>query len=65
MHKQSLLGSQYSYLHAFMKLVPKPECNTQFIVSRHLNLKLFVCAKKKDDIIEPYLKFFRKTITCM
>lgn len=62
MHKQSLLGS---YLHAFMKLVPKSECNAQLIVSRHLNYTLFVCTKKKDDVIEPYLKFFRKTITCM
>lgn len=43
----SILGSKHSHLHAFMKLVPKSECNAPIFVSRHLNLTLFVRAKKK------------------
>lgn len=31
--------------HAFMKLMPKSECNAPIFVSRHLNLTLFVRAK--------------------
>lgn len=42
-----LYASNQSYLHAFMKLVPKSECNAPVFVCRHLNLTLFECANKK------------------